>query len=224
VQAALRRAFRRWGLPGRLRVDNGAPWGATGGLPTALALRLLGLGVGVAWNRPRRPQQNGVVERSQGTARAWAEPHACDTPEQPQARLDEADRWQRERYPAAGGRRRLEAHPGLAHSGRRYGPRWEQRHWDLGAALGWLGRCVVRRRVGGDGKVSVYDRPRSVGVAHRGREVCVTLDADRREWVVRSAAGAELRRCPAEELDRDAIRGLRVARPRGPTGQTSCPD
>jgi transposase InsO family protein len=67
VRDQLRLAFARWGLPGRLRVDNGAPWGSKGDWPTELALWLIGLGVGVTWNTPRRPQENGVVERSQGT-------------------------------------------------------------------------------------------------------------------------------------------------------------
>ncbi len=37
VQAMLRRVFQRWGLPDRLRVDNGHPWGAQNDLPTELA-------------------------------------------------------------------------------------------------------------------------------------------------------------------------------------------
>ena len=32
----LRHAFERWGLPGRIRVDNGYPWVSTGDLPTEL--------------------------------------------------------------------------------------------------------------------------------------------------------------------------------------------
>src|SRR5262249_34516179 len=49
VQQALRRVFGRWGLPGRLRVDNGYPWGNSGDLPPELALWLLGLGPGLVW-------------------------------------------------------------------------------------------------------------------------------------------------------------------------------
>lgn len=30
VQQQLGRAFARWGLPKRVRVDNGKPWGSTG--------------------------------------------------------------------------------------------------------------------------------------------------------------------------------------------------
>src|SRR5205823_7991421 len=68
TQAEFRRAFARWGLPQRIRVDNGVPWGSDDGGPTELACWLVGLGVGVVWNPPRRPQANGVVERSQGAA------------------------------------------------------------------------------------------------------------------------------------------------------------
>jgi len=77
VQAVLRHAFQRWGRPQQFRVDNGTPWGSTGDLPTDLALWLLGLEVDIHANPPRRPQDNGVVERSQGTGKRWAEPHAC---------------------------------------------------------------------------------------------------------------------------------------------------
>src|SRR6266852_5962403 len=69
VQAVLRHAFQRWGRPQRFRVDNGTPWGSVGDLPTDLALWLLGLDVGISPNPPRRPQDNGVVERSQGTGK-----------------------------------------------------------------------------------------------------------------------------------------------------------
>jgi hypothetical protein len=43
VQTVLRRVFRRWGRPRRLRVDNGIPWGAMADLPSELTLWLLGL-------------------------------------------------------------------------------------------------------------------------------------------------------------------------------------
>ena len=77
VQQQLRAGFRRWGLPEALRVDNGSPWGSWSDLPPPLALWLVGLGLRLLWNPPRRPQANGVVERSHGVAQAWAEPRRC---------------------------------------------------------------------------------------------------------------------------------------------------
>jgi transposase InsO family protein len=70
VQTVLRNTFKRWGRPLRFRVDNGVPWGSSGDLPPDLVLWLLGLGVETVTNPPRRPQDNGVVERSQGPASA----------------------------------------------------------------------------------------------------------------------------------------------------------
>ena len=195
-------------------MDNGAPWGATGGLPTPLALWLIGLGVGVTWNDPRRPQQNGVVERSQGTAKRWAEPHTCVSPAELQARLGRLDEVQRGAYPAAGGVSRMQAHPGLAHSGRPYAPAAEAAAWDLGRVLAHLAEVVVERRVGADGKVSLYDRPRYVGQRAAGQLVYVTVDPESAEWVVAGADGRAVRRLRADELSRERILALDVARDR----------
>src|SRR5437016_12462632 len=103
VQAELRRAFARWGRPATIRVDNGVPWGSSGDLPPDLALWLLGLEVATLPNPPRRPQDNGVVERSQGTAKRWAEPGACADARELQRRLREMDQIQRQEYPSVGG-------------------------------------------------------------------------------------------------------------------------
>ena len=122
VREQLRLAFARWGLPRRLRVDNGAPWGSTGDFPTELALWVIGLGVEMHWNAPRSPQENGVVERSQGTSNRWGEPWTCDTPTELQWRPDRMDRLHRESYPYQQRLSRMAFFPGLAHSGRPYEP------------------------------------------------------------------------------------------------------
>jgi hypothetical protein len=115
-------------------VDNGTPWGSWNDLPTELALWLRGLQVEIVANPPRRPEDNGVVEQSQGTGQRWAEPGSCDSPAELQAHLDEMDRIQRDLYPQRhSGRSRRETHPGLASSGQPYSRSWERRHWDLNA-------------------------------------------------------------------------------------------
>ena len=214
MRVRLRLAFARWGRPARLRTDNGAPWGSTGGLPTELELWLAGLGVRLLRNGPRRPWDNGVVERSQGTGKRWADPRACTSPEGLQVRLDEEDRLQREEYPSVAGQSRRQAYPGLLHSGRGYAEGWEAFGWDWEAALDCLGGYEVSRKVSRDGKVSLYDRGHYLGRPYAGQRVGARLDAHSREWVLRGADGTELGRRPAAELSRDAIVGLRVARPR----------
>jgi hypothetical protein len=208
VQQQLRACFARWGLPARLRVDNGAPWGSWSDLPPPLALWLVGLGVEVVWNPPRRPQHNAVVERSQGLARAWAEPERCASPEQLQQRLDEEDRVQREDYPHRLGLPRVRAYPQLAHSGRPYSQAGEGSAWDWGAVLRYLGGTAVGRRVDGCGKVGVYHTKPYVGKVNAGREVVLQFDAQGVEWVVSEASGRELCRRPLTQLDPASLQTL----------------
>ena len=214
TQAELRRAFARWGLPRRLRVDNGTPWGSAGELPTDLALWLIGSGVEMIWNPPRRPQDNGVVEHSQGTGKRWAEPATCRDAAELQRRVEDQDRIQRERYPSIAGRSRREAFPGLRHSGRPYRAEDEATAWDLRRVLGHLAEYVVVRRADGGGTISLYNRSRYVGPAAAGRDVYVTLDPLEVEWVYASREGTCYRRQKAEELTAERIIGLNVSRHR----------
>lgn len=199
-------------MPATIRVDNGGPWGSAGDLPPDLALWLLGLGIAMHWNDPHTPQQNGVVERSQGTGKRWAEPGQCDSPEELQQRLDAMDAIQRQDYPSIGGRSRTEAFPGLQHSGRRYSRAWERRYWDLQLVLDHLAGYALVRRVDKNGKVSLYHRPHYVGCMHRGKDIYVMVDPQRGEWLFVDQEGQQLRSTPATELTKERICGLTVTR------------
>jgi hypothetical protein len=214
VQAQLRQAFTQWGLPARIRVDNGKPWGSWSDLPPVLALWLIGLGIELLWIPVRRPQCNGVVERSQGTGKRWGDPASCDDAAQLQRELDEADRLQRELYPYVKEQARLQVWPGLRHSGRAYRPRQEPRQWQLQRVLGHLAGYAVKRRVDGTGLVSIYDRSYYVGALHRGKEVYVQLDPQTREWLVSDRNGQGLRTQPAVGMDAETIRTLRLPGPK----------
>jgi transposase InsO family protein len=66
VQIALTDAFRRYGLPVRMNMDNGSPWGSPGGDSrglSALSLWLVRLGIRVSFSTPAHPQTNGKDER-----------------------------------------------------------------------------------------------------------------------------------------------------------------
>jgi hypothetical protein len=210
TQEVLRGLFARWGLPERLRVDNGPPWGSQGDLPTDLACWLAGLGVGVLLNPPRRPEDNGVVERSQGVGKAWGEPDRCASAAELQGRLDELDRWQRELYPIAGDRTRSQTYPGLKHSGRRYRRAREAATWDIHKAWALVGAHVVPRRVSSAGKVSLYNRPYTVGLMWAGRTIWVGFDSEQGAWTFHDERGQEIRRQEADELRGDRVLGLDV--------------
>lgn len=57
-------AFREYGLPNRVRSDNGPPFGCTGtGRLTRLSVNLIKAGVIPEWIRPGHPEENGQHER-----------------------------------------------------------------------------------------------------------------------------------------------------------------
>lgn len=75
------RLFERYGLPDRLRSDNGSPFASAGiaGL-TPLSVRLVKLGIGLERIAPGKPQQNGRHERFHLSLLPL-----CQTPEADQA-------------------------------------------------------------------------------------------------------------------------------------------
>lgn len=71
VQERLTGLFRHFGLPRRMLMDNGAPWGDDGANPyTRLTVWLLRLGIGVSHGRPYHPQTQGKDERFHRTLAA----------------------------------------------------------------------------------------------------------------------------------------------------------
>lgn len=64
VQNALTETFRRYGLPERMTMDHGSPWGADPAHPlTTVTVWLIRLGIRVGHSRPYHPQTQGKDER-----------------------------------------------------------------------------------------------------------------------------------------------------------------
>lgn len=220
IQAALRRAFRVWGLPQEIRVDNGYPWGNSSDFPPELALWLIGLGIGVVWIPPGCPQQNGVVERAQDVGQDWCEPQTCASAAELQQRCDVLDRRQREQYPYRDGQSRWQVYPALRHSGRPYRVRGEAQQWDVQRVWNALAQEVGQRQVDRTACVSIYNRNHYVGKAFIGTTVYVTLDPLGPTWVIADAQGRQLRTHPAEELSAQRIRSLSVTCRKGKGART----
>jgi hypothetical protein len=234
-QEALRQVFQRWGLPERVRLDNGHPWGSSTDLPPALALWLIGLGIGVIHNPPRSPKRNCFVERLQGLAEPWAEPASSASVEEYQRHLDWAIRVQREEYPSIGSpspgenqdanehgkangqatangkRTRLQAYPELAVVRRPYDSQHEAETWSLARVKDYLAQGCWRRKVNKVGQITIYRRALQVGHAYRGRGLLVTFDPLTSDWVVQEANGSVLARHQASEITAERICDLEVS-------------
>jgi transposase InsO family protein len=64
VQQALTATFRRYGLPNRILMDNGSPWGSDAEHPwSPLGVWLMRLGIRISHSRPYHPQTLGKDER-----------------------------------------------------------------------------------------------------------------------------------------------------------------
>jgi hypothetical protein len=174
-------------------------------------LWLIGLGVAVHHNRPRRCRENGTVERGHGVLGAWADPAACADAAALQTALTAACRRQREAYPAVRGATRATAFPLLMAGGRPFDPAREGALFDERRVWAYLGRQRWTRRVDKVGRISVYNRSLGVGKRWRGQEVTLEFDAAAVAWVVRDDRGRELARHPAPELSRARILALDVA-------------
>ncbi len=78
VKARLQTAFRRYGLPWRMAMDNGSPWGDTAGGPfTPLTVWLIECGILVSHSRPYHPQTLGKDERFHRSLNAEALSGPC---------------------------------------------------------------------------------------------------------------------------------------------------
>jgi hypothetical protein len=209
-----RRVFREWGLPDRVRVDNGYPWGTPRDLPTELALWLIGLGVQPIWNPPGQPTSNPKVERSNGLTQQWGELHHCPTWQKAAQVLAWVAQIQREEYPAIRGRTRMEVFPHLGTPRRVYQPSNEQALWDLARVDRFLAGEFWRRRTDRNGVISIYGHNRSVGRAWARQEVVVRFDESSRNWWVFNEVGEVVKHVPAHELTRERIMALAVSRHR----------
>lgn len=209
-------------------MDNGWPWGSSSGLVPNLALWLIGLGVAVIHNPPRRPEHNAKVERFHGLVEPWGEPSTCPDFAAWQAKLGLVVEIQRERYPsivralgkggrasdgrASGGKQtRLEAFPSLRTTTRPYRSAEEAERWSLGLVKAFLATGRWRRRVDKVGRIKLYDRPYSVGRPYKGQDVFVEFDPTQTAWVFRNKAGREIGRKTAKEIAVGSIVNLEVS-------------
>lgn len=210
--------FGRWGKPGAIRVDNGAPFGdPTGMITPALSLWLISVDVDMIWNQPRCPQQNGRVEKMQDTTARWAEIKTAKNLSQLQEKLSEALRLQRESYPVVrlGGKTRLEAFAALETSRRPYAPA----DFNVQRVYVFLSRKLYTRKVAANGEIGHYGQVYYVAYSLRKQWVQLRLTGDGKCWQV-LANYQLLKELPATHLSEHRLQNLTVCQ-RTPSNVTT---
>ena len=212
MQAWLRDCFECWGRPRTIRVDNGAPWGSTSDLPSALALWLIGLGITLVWNPPNRPTANGKIERFNGLIDTWGDPRRCASWQAWQACITWLVQMQSAVYPSIQGQSRLQAFPALrsVDRARRYRACREAAEWHLDYVTQFLATLRCPRKVDSSGKISIYGHNYKVGKRFVRQIVWLRFDPTHSNWLVQDSGGVTVKHLPANEITADGIRNLRV--------------
>lgn len=215
VQEDLRVTFTRWGLPDEIQVDRDPVFVGSTRLewPGTLILWLVGLGIVVRINPPRRPDKNGTVERAH---RTWNEHVVVGRDfadrEELQQETDQAwaDRnWHLpSRAKGCDGRPPLVAHPELLIPRRPYSRETEVSLFDLERVDRYLVQWEWRRRVDSTGQISLADHNQRVGRSYQGQMVKIHFDPTTREFVCRTVEGKEIHRFSLMEVSAEYILGF----------------
>jgi transposase InsO family protein len=194
VQQRLTETFRCYGLPQRMLLDNGSPWGSDSEHPyTPLTVWLLRLGIGVCHSRPHHPQTQGKEERFHRTLKA--EVLSGSTFADLAALQQRLDQW-RSIY------NHLRPHQALAMAVPSSRYQVSRRHFPETLPPLEYGSSDVVRKVQGHGRIWFHNRVFRIGKAFRGYPVALRPMADDGLWEVFFATHAiaciDLRDSPSD--------------------------
>jgi hypothetical protein len=210
VQHHIQCAMEIWGMPQAMRFDNGTPWGTASPAPSAMALWLAGLGIGLEFGRPRVSTDNAIVERAHGVLNNWVCPTHCQDFDALCTRLEYFTCLQRERYPVGDHASRLAAHPELLSIRRPYDRTVNEANWDASAMHRYLAHFRFQRKVEVNGRVTVLGGEYSVGREYKRQTVAIQFDAVTVEWVVYDDIGTVLKRFKPTNLSYDQLMTLKL--------------
>lgn len=196
VQQELISVFKNRGVPHWIKVDNGRPFGDPKlELVPPLALWLIGLGIKVIWNPPATPQDNGVVERSQGVMGNWTEFAKCIDTDDLQHRLWKEAEFHNLYFPIRrkGNKTRIRLFPKLLHTGKE----WAPHGFKLNRVLIFLAKADWERKVSSIGQISIYGQRFSVGVQFKHQKVSIKLNPRNNLWNIFDANGELIKTYPS---------------------------
>ena len=189
VTQQINTCFERWGLPEQIKIDNGLPfvYPRARDIPTLTKLWWIGLGIKVIQNAPRCPQQNGIVECSQGIMCNWSNPKDALSIDDLQQRLDEESDFQRNYYkmPNKKLKTRIELHPNLEENPRTYAVE----NFDMQRVYDYLSNKVFKRTVSNSGLLSFWGMDIYIGKKFAKLPITITLDMIEMQWLFRKEDG-----------------------------------
>lgn len=186
-------SFKRWGLPKEIKIDNGHPFVNTSGkdYPTKTILWWIGLGIKVTQNRPRNPQENGIVECLQGIMNSWSNPQGQMSIKALQKRLDKESDFQRNHYQlrSRNYKTRIQLYPELETNSRKYNPS----NFDIKQVDQYLSKKVWRRPIGKNGQIKFGGENEYLGIRYSGIDAIIIYDPMHRTWVISKEDGSLLK-------------------------------
>lgn len=198
------RCFSKWGLPKKIKFDNGLPIvnPHQPDTPTLLVLWWEGLGIVTHRNAPACPQQNATVEGLQGICARWVCPKDQPDVEAFQRNIDEQIRIQREVYLLTREHKktRMELYPELTQNPRQFDPNGFS--WDR--VKTFLANQVWNRTVASH-CLTVFNQQIYVGKQFSGQKMTITYDPIEEKMVVRALDGRLIKVSDKEFVSKDQI-------------------
>lgn len=204
IREALLLVFQKWGLPKVIKTDNGAPFG----IPTRdavpiMSLWLKGWGIEPILNRPKQPQDNSSVERTQGTTMRWAEIHKALDVNDLQNQLDRVMIEHLEKYQVKrlGFVTRKSLFPDLYLKPRK----WSEGQFDIQEAYAFLSRKTLQRKVALGGTISLYGKTFQVHLKFKRQWVTIKFNTTHLRWDVFGLKGELLKSIEDARFHKDNI-------------------
>lgn len=211
----MRNCFSKWGLPKSIRVDNGKPLGdpQRKRIP-ALALWLIGLGIQVIFNRPRKPTDNAKVERMQRTTQNWANIDKALDGIMLQQQIDIAIDNQRAFFKVRrlGGRTRMEVFPQINSNSRKYTNqlKYEKQIFNLQRVFQALAKWQFTRILSKSGQFSLYKQVYYLDYKRAKTYVIIKLNIKNIEWDISDTNGKLLKSIKIKNFDFESILNLTI--------------
>lgn len=176
--------FEIWGIPKKLRADNGKPFGEPqrDAVPL-ITLWLVGIGIQPEWIRPNRPTDNAVVERAQQTTSKWLDLKKIRNTQELENGLKIICERQTKKYKVKrlNHLTRIQAFPCLEQKQRLY----HVELFELEQVLKFLATRTFSRKVSKAGQVSIFGRKHSIGVKYTYQYVYLKLNLTTNQWEVK---------------------------------------